>query len=44
MQKLEEQTALFIPFWSDASILAMDTVPWRITEGHIHPNKNRRDV
>jgi hypothetical protein len=27
MQKLEDRSALFILFWSDASALAMDTVP-----------------
>ena len=27
MQKLGDRTALFILFWNDASVLAMDTVP-----------------
>ena len=27
MQKLEDRTALFILFWNDASVLAVDTVP-----------------
>jgi REP element-mobilizing transposase RayT len=27
MQRLEDRTALFILFWNDASVLAMDAVP-----------------
>jgi REP element-mobilizing transposase RayT len=27
MQKLEDRTTLFILFWIDPSVLAMDTVP-----------------
>jgi REP element-mobilizing transposase RayT len=27
MQKLEDRTTLFILFWNDASVLAVDTVP-----------------
>jgi hypothetical protein len=35
-------------FKNDTSLLTMDTVPWRMTQGRvkgrIHPDKERRDV
>ena len=35
MQKLQHRAAFFILLWNDASVLAMDTVPWRIPAGRI---------
>jgi hypothetical protein len=41
VQKLEGHNALFILSSNDAPVLAMHTLPRRITEGHIRPAKKK---
>jgi REP element-mobilizing transposase RayT len=44
VQRLEDRTGFFILLGNGTSILAMDTVPSRMTEGRIHPDRKGRDV